>query len=383
MVNGNMSGLDGPRSARAEETEKIIELANLVFRPAKRGGDMAREFPVLLAPENAENLYIVRDGTRVVSLVGVHRQTIITSGVQIAAACIGSVCTDPEYRGRGLASALMDLAIARAREVGDVLMPISGNRTLYRSRGATPIGPTIEHRVPLDSNTLRPKGFSVREYRPADWPALRALQSAELPRWDWDDHETPRLLQSYLDFGGTCLLAEDGTGALAAGLLFCSGSPLFATASGCGRVVQFIGRAEAIPALLADARQRAKLKALTWAVLQAAQPAVATSLSALGTTCTPRGSGWTLLIPHLPRLLDVLAPIAARSGLSLDAKDRSLTLATAEQSVCVRAPARQVELLFAGPACWDETLSALPAPLRIACAGTLPVPLCDYGINFV
>ena len=73
--------LDGPRVARPEDLPSLVTLANQVFRPAPRPGDMGREFPALLSPRNADNLYVFRDAGKVVSHVGVLRQTIHTCGV--------------------------------------------------------------------------------------------------------------------------------------------------------------------------------------------------------------------------------------------------------------------------------------------------------------
>jgi len=383
-VSQRSSGsLEGPRPARSEEIEDIVALANLVFRPEGRGGEMGGEFPVLFDPANAENLYIVRDGRRVASHVGVLRQTICTCGLRIPVACIGSVCTHPDYRGRGLASQLMDLAIRRSVEAGDLLMPISGGRGLYRRLGAVSLGPYVRFAVPTETGRAMSRKFAVRRYEPADWPQLTQLQQAEMPRWQWDDSQTPRLLGAFLEFGGTCLVAEDDAGQFAGALVFVSGSPLFRGQPGRGNVVQFLGRTETIPALLAATAEQGSLSGLDWPVLLPAQPAVATALRSLGATGQGRLTGWTVRILDLAKLVERLAPVAASCGLELTVKGPRLVVAAEDEAASFAQPDEQIGLLFRGAATWARQLAELPAALRLACSVALPVPLPDYGINYV
>ena len=254
--------LDGPCVARREDIPSLLTLANQVFRPAPRPGDMGREFPALLSPQNADNLYVFRDAGKIVSHVGVLRQTVHTCGVDLPVACIGAVCTDPEYRKGGLAGQLMDLAIQRSIEAGDILMPISGKRTLYVSRGATSLGPQIRFKVPISRNLPGDNDFAVSAYAPTDWATLAALQARQPVRYTWADRE-PQILEAIRRFGGVCLLACRQAGELAAALLFCVDHPMYGGQDGVGRVVQFVGDVRAIPALLTHAANHLDLGAST------------------------------------------------------------------------------------------------------------------------
>ena len=105
----------------------------------------------------------------------------------------------------------MDLATRRSIEAGDVLMPISGKRTLYTSRGATSLGPQIRFQVPIRPNLPGSGDFIVCACEPADWPPLAALQAREPVRYRWADRE-PQILEAIRSLGGICLLAyrKDG-----------------------------------------------------------------------------------------------------------------------------------------------------------------------------
>lgn len=404
------SNLDGPRSARAEDVPGLVALANKVFRAPPRPGDMGKEFPVLLCADNVDNLLIYRDAGRVVSLLGILRQTVHTWGVEIPVACIGSVCTDPDYRKAGLAGRLMDLAIQRSIKAGDLLMPISGNRTLYTSRGATSLGPHILFHVPLQGdlfggcagNTGTLAGgvsgqsfslpacgpqdaaadFTICPCEPGDWPHLAGLQARQPVRYEWG-HREPRIFDSLCSLGGVCLMARGKSGEPVAALLFTVDHPMYGGKDGRGRVVQFLGDVRAIPALMAYAAARCGRTALDWPVLTTAEPAVAQCLLALGATGKPEITHWTVVILNLAGLVEKIAPTVARGGVELSVQAGRLIVAGAGQSISLTQPDQQVELLFRSAATWSEPLAGMPLDLRIACSGALPVPLPDYGLNYV
>ncbi|HEX29105.1 TPA: GNAT family N-acetyltransferase, partial [Candidatus Poribacteria bacterium] len=99
--------IEGPRAARKDELEAVIALSNSVFR-SRREGDMGREFPTLFCEENCENLRIFLDDGKPVSLIGFTVRDIFIMGASIRVCNVGSVCTDPNYRGQGLATRLLE-----------------------------------------------------------------------------------------------------------------------------------------------------------------------------------------------------------------------------------------------------------------------------------
>jgi len=112
---------------RVEEIPELVALTNRVFRPGATG-DMGREYPILFDPGNAVNLRVAWCGGRVVSHVGISIREAAIMGARLRVASIGAVATDPEHRGRELASRLMEDARRRALEEGCSLMLISGGR---------------------------------------------------------------------------------------------------------------------------------------------------------------------------------------------------------------------------------------------------------------
>ena len=110
---------------REEEFESAVRLADAVFRP---DGERSRRdaYPFLFSKTNLENLRAYIDNGKVVSLIGTLFRDIIVFGHRIPAVRLGEVCTDPEYRGRGLMTALLADTERFAVRNGAVVASISG-----------------------------------------------------------------------------------------------------------------------------------------------------------------------------------------------------------------------------------------------------------------
>lgn len=117
------------------------QMVDRVYRPQKPLGEgMPREFPHLFHPDNAANLFYVEDHGTPVSMVGVLKQTGLVPGAAIPLASVGSVATLPEYRGRHLASVILEEVFRAMAAEERALCLISGGRDLYLRQGAVPVG---------------------------------------------------------------------------------------------------------------------------------------------------------------------------------------------------------------------------------------------------
>ena len=103
-------------------------------------------------------------------------------------------CVDPEHRGRGIGTALLDRAEARAREAGlarfQVHVVNDDGRLLVESRGHRLVRYFWRMETRLDGVPAEPQlpdGYAVRSYRPgADDVALHALiQDAFAAHWEF------------------------------------------------------------------------------------------------------------------------------------------------------------------------------------------------------
>lgn len=131
--------MEGPRGLKHEELPSAALLTNSIFRrnsPYK----MEDEFPLLFSRGNLDNMRVFTDAGKVVSLVGMSIKDAMIMGRGIRTVSIGAVCTHPDYRDRGLATRLMEDATRRARRKGVELMLVSGVRGLYRRLGCINAG---------------------------------------------------------------------------------------------------------------------------------------------------------------------------------------------------------------------------------------------------
>lgn len=151
-----------PRIAKLSEFDEIIELINKVFR-LSRGHDptMKMEFPLLLNKENINNMIVIEDQGKIISVANFLVQEVIIEGISLKSASVGSVCTDPIYEGKGYSSRIIDFVedILYEKDV-DILL-ISGKRTLYTRRMATEVKNFYRY-------TIEPKNvglnLSIEEY---------------------------------------------------------------------------------------------------------------------------------------------------------------------------------------------------------------------------
>jgi len=143
---------------------------------------MGEQYPLLYDEANVENLRIFADDGRPISLIGMLQRDVRLAGTAHRSCALGSVCTDPDYRGQGLASRLLEDARAKALCDGCDIMLISGGRGLYKRAGYVEVGGYRRSAVRPDRLPQK-RRVRVRRWRPEDLPALVRLHSAEPVRF--------------------------------------------------------------------------------------------------------------------------------------------------------------------------------------------------------
>ena len=334
---------------------------------------MAEEFPAIFGREHVADSWVVAVGGRPVSLIGVARYTMSIDGVVVPSASIGAVCTHPDYRGRGLAGRALDAAIDDTRRRGDVIMPISGGRSLYTRRHAAPAGPYHRMRVPRQ-RLGRAMG---RPFEDGDVSAVMALHERRPVRYRWRA-ATFRLLQDVqLRFGSTAWVHADAAGRLDAWAIVRSGGPMHADPHSA-LLLDWAGRPDRVGPLAAagmDSQGCASLEVgcawherelIDWAAPLAAEHEVSA------------GRG-TLRLLHLPRLIELfaerLAPLHPR------VTDRRLEMTTRAGTIALSDPTAIHHLLFSQASHWPEHLG-LPGDLGAQVLPMLPIGVPDYGIHY-
>ena len=206
------------RTPGAGERSAIIELSNRVFR-SDREGRMEREYPILFSEENLCNWRIAQTPSgEVVSAAGLWPGEILIEGKKIAVGSLGSVCTDREYRGRGIASRVIGELERHALGLGLRLFFVSGEGGLYDRFGAVKAGRFAIGEVAQEEG--EPRGVRIERLSEEDAEFVEDLNRREATRYV----RSPELLRRLIARGHLCdrpfiayrIEDEEGRGAYAA-----------------------------------------------------------------------------------------------------------------------------------------------------------------------
>jgi predicted N-acetyltransferase YhbS len=121
------------RTVRESEVEQMIELMCLVFRP--QGHERYRQYMVGdPLYQRDQSRVVVVDG-RIVATLRVWDKQLRVGTTPVRFGGIGSVCTHPDARGKGYATAVMEEAVRYMKESGypiSCLFTDAGNRFYHR-----------------------------------------------------------------------------------------------------------------------------------------------------------------------------------------------------------------------------------------------------------
>jgi predicted N-acetyltransferase YhbS len=130
------------RFANKEELKQAAALSDSVFRDSEQTS-MGAAFPQIFSAGLNQSIAAFEDG-KLVAFMGLVPNIINIGHSQLQIHCLGSVCTDPEYRGKGHASLMLEQIYAFIKQAGSCLLLVSGDRTLYTRTGCRKFG-AIKH----------------------------------------------------------------------------------------------------------------------------------------------------------------------------------------------------------------------------------------------
>jgi predicted N-acetyltransferase YhbS len=380
--------LEGPKGAVGQEIRSAAELSARIF------GYASGRLPEPRADEVRENTRVFADGGRTVSVVGMSYRPVRLGGTEHLACCFGGVCTDPDYRGRGLATRLLEDCRLKALADGADLVLISGRRGLYQRAGYCPVGHfdlcTVErHRIPQPV-----AGYTVRPPLEADLPALMRLHLAESTRFVRSPERLLGLVcgkHIWNGRGETVVVLPNG-GGTPVGYLTCQvgGRGQEELPPNHVRVLEVAGPrwalVHALPALM-DRHGADELKVYVWGH--------DTELQRIAADC-----GWpsepvtfhgSVGIIHPERFWEACVPLFA--GLIGRERLNSLAvsgngpvrIARGEDELVLENMNEFTRLVFTHPALRGELGPALPSgsPLRQTLDELLPLPLVNYGLTYL
>lgn len=167
-----MCGTIELRPVRVNELEAWYRHCQEVFNDAEQG-HFQKHFEN--DPEaDASLIFVAMDGEEIVSTVRLFKRRVWIQGRAVSMGGIGEVSTKPAYRGRGLASRLLEMAID-AMSAQD--MPVSilfGDEPLYEKAGwrFCPISGILSEISALPD---LPENAAIRPFMPEDLPYLMGI----------------------------------------------------------------------------------------------------------------------------------------------------------------------------------------------------------------
>lgn len=149
---------------------------------------MEYSFPAIFSPGVSQSYAAFNDQGKLVSFIGMVPLIIRSGNALLYAYSIGSVCTDPAYRGQGLAGQLFTLCQQHAKEAGASLMFISGDRSLYTRAGCAAFGKSSKYMI--DSHvaerlTIQPSPWTFSEMESKDMFAVHDLMKHKSAAIQW------------------------------------------------------------------------------------------------------------------------------------------------------------------------------------------------------
>ena len=131
------------RSARPAEYDTIMRFLENAYGHTLNL--WSRWFPQSHRPENFDfgRTYLLFEQGRIACLVRYYPLEMTLGGVRVKVGGIGAVGTDPELRGRGYMSRLLEHAFGEMARDGCVISVLEGDRLRYRAFGYECAGKTL------------------------------------------------------------------------------------------------------------------------------------------------------------------------------------------------------------------------------------------------
>jgi len=383
--------MDGPRAVRAEEFDSLIELVNMVFMSSRgRAPAMPELYPLLYHPRHAEHMRVMVDGGRVVTHIGVRVWDIVVHGRPVRIGSIGGVATDEAYRGRGLATAVLNDVFAHLRDAGACVAYISGARGLYLRNQAVRASRLFSATATAEaSGDGAGRGYQVREFAEDDLDAVIRVHQREplryvRPRDEWAMVATvgsrqPGAFWKQRLFG---LWSNDGLAAYVAVRVMRDPNATPVVREYGGSRVAIV---EAMPAVV----QACGADALGLSA-QCDDAELVRLLSGRGIPCAPATHGGTWRVLDFGRLMDSLKPWVQERSQETDGPELEWESA-GDHGAFVLAGERfempdaktACEVVFGGAGGLDPRVDSAPGALREALRRVLPVPAPLSGLNAI
>ena len=170
------------RRAKVNDFPALLGLINLAFfKNDDRRFETALPHLYADAAVATEQAYLAELDGRLVGHVGVYPLRMKCGPVELLAGGIGAVACHPDFRRRGVISAMLPVVIRGMEEARYDVSVLWGARTRYRRYGWDDAGKRLDWRVDFASPTMQAaEPISMRPVTADDLPSVTRLWNADL-----------------------------------------------------------------------------------------------------------------------------------------------------------------------------------------------------------
>ncbi|MEO6710991.1 MAG: GNAT family N-acetyltransferase [Planctomycetota bacterium] len=182
-------------AADSRSLERALALMERCLRPAG-AASLAAEFPLVFEERFSGRVVTYQEQGDVRSTCALLVRDLVIEQSRLRVGLIGSVATQPSWRGRGLASRVLEAAEhSLAREGCAIALLWADDPEFYAARGYRTIGWEIDFVLTFESLATIVSDATLRALAPDDVAAIHRLYSRHAARTDRSEAETAALLE--------------------------------------------------------------------------------------------------------------------------------------------------------------------------------------------
>lgn len=182
-------------AASTRTLQRARGLMERCLRPG-RAGNLAAEFPLIFDERFGGRVVACEERGDVRSTCALIVRELVFEGASLRVGLLGSVATEAQWRGQGLAGRVLDQAEAVLEREGCALALLwADDPDFYRARGYSPLGWEVDFVIPADALAATPPVDGLRAFAPDDSVALHRLYLAHGARVERSREETGALLR--------------------------------------------------------------------------------------------------------------------------------------------------------------------------------------------
>lgn len=239
--------------------QQAVKLSDRIFLKQPEQPSMETSFPLIFDPGFSHSYGAFDDKGNLASFMGLVPFTIRAEAANLKVYSIGSVCTDEDNRGKGLAGELLNQCKAHAERSGASLIFISGGRSLYTRANcrhfgrATELKLTSQEAAQITDNLQQ--SYLVREMSPEDSFSIHELLEKRTSTYVSTVSELDKLLDAsafanVIRLEQRVLMAEQDGSIVAFAIMGVPGTKM--TPSRPPTLIEWGGDAEAAACILAQ-----------------------------------------------------------------------------------------------------------------------------------